>query len=160
MFIDSLGILIVSIITKTLHAGSPATKVDISEFCAGKKVLLVGVPGAFTPGCSMRHIPGYVAKIDEVKSKGIDEVAVLSVNDAFVMSAWQKDLKGEKLRFLADPRGEFAAAVGLAFDAAVLGAAPRMKRFSAVVQDGVVEQLNVEPDNTGMSCSLVDAIKL
>ena len=114
------------------------------EYFAGKRVALFAVPGAFTPTCSARHLPSYVDKASELKGKGIDEIACISVNDPFVMAAWgQRDGSGE-ITMLADGNGGFADAVGLSFDGSKFGMGKRSQRYSMIVDDGVVEQLNVE----------------
>ncbi|XP_015118968.1 peroxiredoxin-5, mitochondrial [Diachasma alloeum] len=143
-----------------LYEDSPANKVNLAKTAAGKKIIVFGVPGAFTPGCSKTHLPGFVQKADELKSKGVSEIFCVSVNDPFVMAAWGKDHQADgKVRMLADTNGEFAKAADLAMDLPVLGGT-RCKRFSMVVEDGVVKEINVEPDNTGLSCSLADKIKV
>ncbi len=114
------------------------------EFFKGRKVALFAVPGAFTPTCSARHLPSYVDKAAELKAKGIDEIVGTSVNDAFVMSAWNQHQGSEDLKMLADGNGEFAKAVGLTMDGSKFGMGERSQRYSMVVNDGVVEQLNVE----------------
>ena len=115
-----------------------------SEFFGGKKVALFAVPGAFTPTCSARHLPSYVEKAGELKSQGIDEIAGISVNDPFVMAAWNKADGSDDITMLADGNGEFAEAVGLTMDASKFGMGKRSQRYSMIVNDGVVEQLNVE----------------
>ena len=116
-----------------------------SDYFAGRKVALFSVPGAFTPTCSARHLPGFVERADELKAKGIDEIACTAVNDAFVLSAWaQSGEVGDKVTMLADGNGEFVQALGLGMDASKFGMGPRGQRFSMVVNDGKVEQLNVE----------------
>jgi glutaredoxin/glutathione-dependent peroxiredoxin len=114
------------------------------EYFSGRKVALFAVPGAFTPTCSARHLPSYVDKAGELKAKGIDEIACVSVNDPFVMAAWGERDGSEEIVMLADGNGEFADAVGLAMDGAKFGMGKRSQRYSMVVNDGVVEQLNVE----------------
>ena len=114
------------------------------EFFKGKKVALFAVPGAFTPTCSARHLPSYVDKAAELKAKGIDEIVGTSVNDAFVMGAWNQHQGSEDIKMLADGNGAFAEAVGLTMDASKFGMGTRSQRYSMVVNDGVVEQLNVE----------------
>ena len=119
-------------------------KVQSSEYFAGKKVALFSVPGAFTPTCSAKHLPGFVEKAAELKAKGVDEIACTAVNDAFVMGAWgQRDGSGD-VTMLADGNGDFAQAVGLTMDGSGFGLGQRGSRWSMVVNDGVVEQLNVE----------------
>merc|ERR1719295_626563 len=138
----------------TLFEDSPGGKVGLAELCQGKKVVVFGVPGAFTPGCSKTHLPGYVEKAADIKSHGVDLIVCLAVNDPFVMAAWGQAHKADgKVRMLADPRGEFAKAAGLDLDlTAVLGNV-RCTRFSMVVDKGKVCVLDVEPDGTGTTCS-------
>ena len=114
------------------------------QYFAGKRVALFAVPGAFTPTCSARHLPSYVDKASELKGKGVDEIACISVNDPFVMSAWgERDGSGD-ITMLADGNGAFSDAVGLSFDGSQFGMGKRSQRYSMLVDDGVVEQLNVE----------------
>jgi peroxiredoxin len=118
--------------------------VDTTELFAGKKVVLFAVPGAFTPTCSAKHLPGYVEKFDEFSQRGID-VACLSVNDAFVMGAWAKDQNVPAgVHMLADGNGAFTRALGLELDATAFGMGLRAKRFALYAEDGVVKQLHVE----------------
>ena len=115
------------------------------ELFGGKKVVLFALPGAFTPTCSAKHLPGFVNNFQAIKGKGIDAIACLSVNDAFVMDAWGKSSGAEgTVSMLADGNGEFAEAVGLTMDGSGFGLGKRGKRYSMIVNDGVVEQLNVE----------------
>jgi peroxiredoxin len=114
------------------------------EFFRGKRVALFAVPGAFTPTCSARHLPSYVDKAQELKGKGVDEIACISVNDPFVMAAWGKADGSDDIVMLADGNGAFADAVGLAMDGSKFGMGKRSQRYSMMVDDGVVEQLNVE----------------
>lgn len=114
------------------------------EFFKGKKVALFAVPGAFTPTCSARHLPSYVDKAADLKAKGIDEIVGTSVNDAFVMGAWNQQQGSEDIKMLADGNGAFADAVGLTMDGLKFGMGTRSQRYSMVVNDGVVEQLNIE----------------
>jgi len=114
------------------------------EYFSGKLVALFAVPGAFTPTCSARHLPSYVDKAEELKGKGVDEIACISVNDPFVMRAWgDRDGSGD-ITMLADGNGAFADAVGLTMDGSKFGMGTRSQRYSMIVNDGVVEQLNVE----------------
>jgi peroxiredoxin len=115
-----------------------------TDYFAGKKVALFAVPGAYTPTCSARHLPSFVDKAEELKGKGIDEIACTSVNDAFVMGAWNQAQGSEDIIMIADGNGLFAEAVGLEMDASKFGMGKRSQRYSMVVNDGVVEQLNVE----------------
>ena len=119
-------------------------KTDSGTFFAGKRVALFSVPGAFTPTCSAKHLPGFIDKADAIKAKGIDEIAATAVNDAFVMSAWSKSAGAEGITMLADGNGDFAKALGLTMDGSGFGMGTRGSRWSMIVNDGVVEQLNVE----------------
>ena len=119
-------------------------KVQSGEYFKGKKVALFSVPGAFTPTCSAKHLPGYVEKFAEFKNKGVD-VACLAVNDAFVMNAWAKDQKvPDGLLMLADGNGSFSKALGLEMDGTAFGLGMRGKRFALYADDGVVKAINVE----------------
>jgi len=118
--------------------------VQASEFFKGRRVALFSVPGAFTPTCSARHLPGFVDKADELKAKGIDEIAGTAVNDAFVLGAWNKQTGSDDITMLADGNAEFVKALGLDADFGSFGMGHRGQRFSMVVNDGKVEQLNVE----------------
>ena len=115
-----------------------------SEYFKGKRVALFAVPGAFTPTCSARHLPSYVDKARDLKGKGVDEIACISVNDAFVMAAWNERDGSQDITMLADGNGAFTDAVGLAMDGSKFGMGQRSQRYSMTVNDGVVEQLNVE----------------
>jgi len=120
-------------------------ELSTDEVFGGKKVVLFSVPGAFTPTCSAKHLPGFVQKAGEIKGKGVDTIACLSVNDAFVMEAWGRDQGvGDKVLMLADGNGDFAKALGLELDATGNGLGIRSQRFAMVVDDGVVKTLNVE----------------
>ena len=120
-------------------------QVSSDDYFKGRKVALFSVPGAFTPTCSAKHLPGYLDKADDLKAKGVDEIACTSVNDAFVMDAWSKSANaGDAVTMLADGNGTFAEAVGLTMDGSKFGLGKRGQRYSMVVNDGVVEQLNVE----------------
>jgi glutaredoxin/glutathione-dependent peroxiredoxin len=131
---------------------------DTGEFFKGKTVVLFAVPGAFTPTCSVKHLPGFVEKASEIKGKGVDVVACLSVNDAFVMNAWGKDQKAEgKVQMLADGNGDFTRAVGLELDGSGYGLGKRSQRYAMVVKDGVVKALNVEKPGA-FEVSSADAI--
>ena len=114
------------------------------EYFRGKRVALFAVPGAFTPTCSARHLPSYVDKAGELKGKGIDEIACISVNDPFVMSAWGERDASPDITMIADGNGAFADAVGLSMDGSKFGMGKRSQRYSMVVNDGVIEQMNVE----------------
>lgn len=118
--------------------------VQAGEYFKGKRVALFSVPGAFTPTCSAKHLPGYVEKAGDLKGKGIDEIACTAVNDAFVMGAWNKAAGSDDVTMLSDGNGDFVKALGLTMDGTGIGLGQRGQRFSMVVNDGVVEQLNVE----------------
>lgn len=136
-----------SIPSMTLTKAGPdgPEPVQTDDYFAGRKIALFSVPGAFTPTCSARHLPGYIERADELKTKGVDEIACVSVNDAFVMAAWAKQAGAEgKITMLADGNGDFAEALGLAADFSKFGMGKRGQRWSAIVDDGVVTELNVE----------------
>ena len=114
------------------------------DYFAGKRIALYAVPGAYTPTCSARHLPSYVEKAAELKGKGVDEIVATSVNDAFVMGAWNRDQGSQDITMLADGNGEFAEALGLTMDGSKFGMGKRSQRYSAIVNDGVIEQLNIE----------------
>ncbi len=119
--------------------------VTTDDLFKGKKVALFGLPGAFTPTCSAKHVPGYVQNADALKGKGVDLIVCVSVNDAFVMDAWGKDQKvGDKVSMVADGSADLTKALGLELDLAANGMGLRMRRFSALIDNGVVKQLNVE----------------
>ncbi len=129
---------------KTMGEKGP-TDISTGEIFAGKKVLLFAVPGAFTPGCSVTHLPGYVVNADKIKAKGVDTIACMSVNDAFVMGAWGKAQNAEELLMLADGNGDFTKALGLELDGRGFGLGTRSQRFAMIVENGVISHLNVEP---------------
>ena len=129
-------------LVKATANGPEATSTD--EFFAGRKVALFAVPGAFTPTCSAKHLPGFVEKGAELKGKGVDEIACTSVNDPFVLGAWSKSADAGDITMLADGNGEFAEALGLTMDGSKFGMGKRSQRYSMIVEDGVVTQLNVE----------------
>jgi peroxiredoxin len=114
-------------------------------FAAGKKVVAFALPGAFTPTCSAKHVPGFVSEFDKLKAKGIDTIACISVNDAFVMGAWGKDQKADgKVMMLGDGNGEFTQAMGLTMDGSKFGLGTRSQRYAMIVDDGVIKDLFVE----------------
>ena len=119
-------------------------QIESESFFAGRKVALFAVPGAFTPTCSAKHLPGFVEKEAALKAKGVDEIACTSVNDAFVMDAWGKSAGAGDITLLADGNADFAKAIGLTMDGSGFGMGTRSQRYSMLVNDGVVEQLNVE----------------
>ena len=129
---------------KTMGEKGP-TDISTDDIFAGKKVLLFAVPGAFTPGCSITHLPGYVVNADKIMAKGVDTIACMAVNDAFVMDAWGKAQNAEELLMLADGNGDFTAALGLELDGRGFGLGTRSQRFAMIVEDGTVTHLNVEP---------------
>jgi peroxiredoxin len=119
--------------------------VDVAKATAGKTIALFALPGAFTPTCSAKHVPGYVEKAEELRKAGVDEIWCVSVNDAFVMGAWAREQKtGTKVRMLADGSGDFAKATGLTLDLTARGMGLRSNRYSMLVKDGKVASLNVE----------------
>ena len=145
----------------TLKYLSPEGPKDITtdELFGGKKVALFAVPGAFTPTCSQRHLPSYLDKAGDLKAKGVDTVACVSVNDAFVMGAWGKDQNcGDKVMMLADGSGEFARALGLELDLSKAGLGVRSKRYSMLVDNGVVKALNVEAQPAQVEASSAEAM--
>lgn len=120
-------------------------QITTDELCRARKVVIFGVPGAFTPTCHMNHLPGFLENHDVIKSRGVDEIAVVSVNDVWVMSEWAKATKaGDRIRFLADGGLQFTAATGLEEDRTASGMGMRSKRYSMIVDDGVVTALNIE----------------
>lgn len=131
----------VTLVKATAEGPQP---VQSSEYFSGKKVALFSVPGAFTPTCSAAHLPGFVQKADELKAKGVDEIVGTAVNDAFVMGAWNSAAGSDDITMLADGNGDFAEAVGLTMDGSGFGMGKRGQRYSMVVEDGTVTQLNVE----------------
>jgi glutaredoxin/glutathione-dependent peroxiredoxin len=119
--------------------------VDVAKATAGKTIALFALPGAYTPTCSAKHVPGYVEQFDAFKAAGVDEIWCVSVNDAFVMGAWARDQKTDgKVRMLADGSADFAKATGLTLDLTARGMGLRSNRYSMLVKDGVVQSLNVE----------------
>ena len=143
--------------TMTAEGPKPLTT---SELCEGKKVVLFAVPGAFTPTCSVQHLPGYVDNAQSLKDKGVDTVACVSVNDPFVMGAWGKDREvGEDLMMLSDGNGDFTAAIGLEMDGSGFGLGTRSQRYAMIIDDGVVSTLNVE-SGPGLDVSSAETILL
>ena len=139
-----VGEKIPSVKLKTMKDGK-MSDITTDEIFRGKKVVLFAVPGAFTPTCSMQHLPGFVEKTSEIKAKGVDTIACISVNDAFVMGAWGKDKGADgKVLMLADGNAEFAKALGLDFDGSGIGFGTRSQRYALVADDGVVKVLAVE----------------
>ncbi|HVV26801.1 MAG TPA: peroxiredoxin [Rhizomicrobium sp.] len=139
-----VGDRIPSVTLMEMQDGKPAP-VSTDKFFAGRKVAVFALPGAFTPTCSAKHVPGFVNNHDALKTKGVDAIACISVNDAFVMAAWGKDQGADgKVHMLADGNGDFTRAVGLEMDGTKFGMGKRSQRYSMVVDDGVVKSLNVE----------------
>lgn len=133
--------------------------ITTAELFGGRKVVLFGLPGAFTPTCSAKHLPSYVANAQAIKAKGVDVIACMAVNDAFVMAAWGKDQKvGDDVLMVGDGSAEFTAKLGLELDLTERGLGVRSRRFAMVVDDGKVTQLNIEEDPRGMSVSGAETI--
>ncbi len=142
---------------KEMGEGGPKD-VASGDIFRGKKVVLFAVPGAFTPTCSMKHLPGFVEKAAEIKSKGVDDVVCLSVNDAFVMGAWGKAQGADgKVRMVADGNGDFTVALGLTMDGSGFGMGQRSQRYAIIVNDGKVEHVLVEP-GPGLDVSSADSV--
>jgi peroxiredoxin len=119
--------------------------VKVDDMTKGRKVVIFGLPGAFTPTCSAKHVPSYIANYEKLKAKGVDTIACISVNDAFVMGAWGRDQKtGDKVRMLADGSADYTKALGLELDLSARGLGLRCQRFSMLVDNGVVKTLNIE----------------
>ena len=140
----------------TMGAEGP-TPISTDDVFSGKKVVLFAVPGAFTPGCSMTHMPGYVVNADKIKAAGVDTIACMAVNDAFVMGAWGKDQNADEILMLADGNGEFTAALGLELDGTGFGMGKRSQRFAIIAEDGVATHVNVEP-GPGVDVSSAETI--
>jgi peroxiredoxin len=131
--------------TLTIVTEDGPQKVSAEEFFKGKKVVLFSVPGAFTPTCDAKHLPGFVERANDLRAKGVDTVACIAVNDPFVMKAWGKSQAADgKVTMIADGNAEYTKALGLEFDATGFGMGIRGQRFAAIIEDGVVKQLNVE----------------
>jgi peroxiredoxin len=133
-----------SLTLKTMGEKGPEDITTDSIF-SGKKVVLFSVPGAFTPGCSMTHLPGFVVNADKIKAKGVDTIVCMAVNDAFVMGAWGDAQNASELLMLADGNGELTKALGLELDGTGFGLGHRGQRFAMIVEDGTITHLNVEP---------------
>ena len=139
-----VGDKIPSVKLRTMTKDGPK-EITTDDLFKGKKVVMFGLPGAFTPTCSAKHLPGFVQHAKDIKAKGVDTIACLSVNDAFVMDAWGKDQKvGDSVLMLADGNAEFSKAVGLTMDGTGYGMGLRASRYAMVVKDGMVKALNVE----------------
>ena len=141
---------------KTMGDQGPAD-ITTQEIFGGKKVVFFAVPGAFTPGCSVTHLPGFVVNADKIKAMGVDTIVCMSVNDAFVMGAWGQSQNAEELLMLADGNGDFTALLGLGFDGSGFGLGTRSQRFAMIVDDGVVSHLNIEA-GPGVDVSSADSI--
>jgi glutaredoxin/glutathione-dependent peroxiredoxin len=144
----------------TLKTNGPDGPEDIAtgELFAGKRIVLFAVPGAFTPGCSNTHMPGFVVKADEVLARGVDTLACLSVNDAFVMGAWQKDQNAQAILMLADGNADFTRAAGLENDRSAAGMGLRSLRYALIADDGVVQYIGVDTERGVVDKSSVDAV--
>lgn len=141
---------------RTMGAEGPQ-KVTTGEILGTGKVVLFAVPGAFTPGCSKIHLPGFVKNADEVFGKGVDRIACVSVNDPWVMQAWSESAGADKITMLADGNGDFAKAMGLDFDGGGIGLGVRSQRYAAVIENGVITSLDVEP-KPGIDVSSCEAV--
>ena len=128
---------------KTMTADG-MSEVDTAEYFAGRKVVMFAVPGAFTPTCSAKHLPGFVDNAAELKGKGVDEIACISVNDAFVMDAWGKSQNAGDITMLADGNGDFTKAMGLEMDGSGFGLGTRSQRYALIAENGTITTLNVE----------------
>lgn len=143
---------------KIMTADGPA-EVTVDDYFSGAKVALFAVPGAFTPTCHANHLPGFLANLDQIKAKGVDKVACVSVNDVFVMDAWAKASGGkDKIDFLADGSADFAKALGLELDGSAFGMGLRSKRYSMIVEDREVKALNVEDVPSSAKASGAEAL--
>jgi glutaredoxin/glutathione-dependent peroxiredoxin len=141
----SVGDKIPDVRLMTMGADGP-TPVQSTDVLGKGKVVLFAVPGAFTPTCSEQHLPGFLARAEDIKAKGVDTIACIAVNDPFVMGAWAAQKDGDaQLTFLSDGNGEFTAAVGLEMDGRGFGLGTRSQRYAAIIEDGVVRELLVEP---------------
>jgi len=142
----------------TVMGKSGPEPISTKDYFAGRKVALFSVPGAYTPTCHKKHLPGFIAKTDEIKSKGVDAVAVTAVNDIFALDAWLKDSGADgKIDALADGSAAFVKALGLDLDLADAGLGVRGKRYSALVDDGVVKWINVEENSSEATVSTAEA---
>jgi glutaredoxin/glutathione-dependent peroxiredoxin len=152
----SVGDKIPDVEVRTMGPEGPVP-VRTGEVLGSGRVVLFGVPGAFTPGCSKVHLPGFVQHADELTEKGVSKIACIAVNDAWVMDAWGKSQGADKILMLADGNGEFTKAMGLDFDATGIGLGTRSQRYAAVIEDGVIARLDVEkvPGVDVSSCEAV-----
>lgn len=146
-------------VTLMTITGDGPSPVQSREVLGSGTVVLFAVPGAFTPACSDDHLPGYVLRADELKAKGVDTVACVAVNDAFVLDAWGKDRGvGDAVLMLADGNGEFAAAAGMELDASAFGLGTRSQRYAAIIVDGTVREILVEDVPTDVGASSAETI--
>lgn len=137
--------------------GSEGPKdIDVNDIVKGKKVVLLAVPGAFTPGCSMTHLPGFVANADKIKAKGVDEIVCLAVNDAFVMDAWGKNQNAEEILMVADGSGDYTKKLGLELDLTGAGLGVRSRRYAMIVDNGKVTYLGI--DEKGVEKSSAETV--
>jgi len=142
-----------------LFENDPKTKVNVKDLFAGKKGILFGVPGAFTPGCSKTHLPGYINQAPELKKLGYDTIVCVSVNDPFVCQAWASQHKAEgRVKVLADPQAQFTKALGLDKDMTAALGGVRSSRYAMIIDDNIVKKVLVEPDGAGLTCSLSENV--
>ncbi|CAM4286936.1 peroxiredoxin [Vreelandella rituensis] len=151
----SVGDKIPDITIKTNGPGGPQD-ISTGELFANKRVVLFAVPGAFTPGCSNTHMPGFVVNADKILEKGVDTIACMAVNDAFVLDAWQKNQNAQAFTMLADGNADFTKALGLELDASGAGMGTRCKRFALIADDGVVNYIGV--DSKGVKDSSAETV--
>ena len=151
----STGDKIPSVTLKTMVDGAPAD-ITTDEIFGGKKVVMFNVPGAFTPGCSLTHLPGFVVNADNIKAAGVDTIVCVSVNDAFVMDAWGKDQNAEAILMLADGNAELAEAMGVTFDGSGYGMGTRALRYALIANDGVIEYFEI--DQKGIEKSSAETV--
>lgn len=151
----NIGDNIPAVKLKVMGAEGP-TDLQLDTFCAGKKVVLFAVPGAYTPTCSAAHLPGFVVHADSLKAKGVDEIICTSVNDVFVMSAWGNVSNAEQIIMAADGNAELAKALDLTLDASGFGMGERSKRYAMIIDNGVISALNI--DEAGLEKSSAEAV--
>jgi len=145
---------------RTMGPEGPKAITTEELFAPGKKVVMFALPGAFTPTCSAKHVPGFVSDFDKLKAKGVDSIACISVNDAFVMGAWGKEQKADgKVMMLGDGNGEFTKAMGLEMDGSKFGLGTRSQRYAMIVQDGVIKDLFVEKPGAFEASSAENVLK-
>ena len=153
----SIGDQVPDVEIKTMGPEGGPVAVRTADALGTGKVVLFAVPGAFTPGCSKVHLPGFVAQADELKAKGVDTIACVSVNDAWVMDAWAKSQGvGDKILMLADGSGEFTKAMGLELDVSAAGLGSRSKRYASIIENGVITSLDI--DDSGITASSCEAV--